>query len=108
MPETVSVYTQLFCCVAYLAFAVTLPLRSTRAPLTIAMSAAAAATGIWAALAALAALGRVGAMAADFAMTVQTGAWLGVMLTVLFRRTQQQRVWLALALTAIALLYLQL
>src|SRR5215469_12536602 len=97
MPSMIAIVHSL-CCAAYLAFAGLLLLRSSRAPITIAMTAAAASTALWSGLATLSDFDRVGLLASDIAQTIQWCAWLSVILTVLYRRSRNQNVWLGLAL----------
>jgi putative PEP-CTERM system histidine kinase len=96
MPLTTAVFAYAICCLAYFVFALVLPLRGSRSPITIAMMLAAAATALWSGVAILAELHRAPLLVRDFALTLQTAAWLGVVLTVLYRQPRNQSVWLGL------------
>ncbi len=108
MPLTTAVFTYAICCLAYLIFALVLPWRGARAPLTFAMMLAAAATALWSGMAAMAELHQVPTIARDFALTVQTGAWLAVVLTVLYPQPRNQNVWLGLVLATLAFVALRI
>jgi putative PEP-CTERM system histidine kinase len=108
MPLTIAVIAHATCCLAYLVFALVLPLRGTRAPITFAMMLAAAATALWSGVAAMAELHRASVSLTDFALTLQTGAWLAVILTVLNRQPRNQNLWLGLVLATFAFVALRI
>lgn len=107
MPLTLSVSAQAVCAAAYFIFAVLLIARGRRAALTIALVLAAFSTAGWASAALLDELGMAAPHTVDIAHTLQTSAWLGVMLVVLYRGTGQ-RVWLGLTLATAGILLTQL
>src|SRR5579862_846002 len=108
MPSVTALYVHAACCIAYFMFAAVLPLRSSWAPITFAMMLAAMATSGWSAMAAAVDLGLAPAMGGEMTFTLQLGAWLAVILTVLYRRTRNQNVWLGLALAMLGAVFLRL
>ena len=102
MPLTIAFCAPAICFASYLIFAGVLPLYGSRSRVTFAMALAAAGTALWAAMATLAAIHRLPAAAGEIFFTLQFAAWLGTVVTVLYRRTQYQDVWLGLALATLA------
>ncbi len=102
MPSVTAFYAPAICCAGYAGFAVILLLRGNRSRMTWALALASATTALWAGAAALAGAGKLPASVPDLVLTVQSGAWLGVVMAALYRRTPYQRLWLGLALATLA------
>ena len=107
MPSTLSVTALFACAAAYLVFAGLLVARGKPAALTVGLAVGAVSIAGWAIMALLGALRLAAPLYVDIARTLQTAAWLGVMLVVLFRGTGQ-RVWSGLTLAAAGILLAQL